>query len=54
MNPKILRIVNKRFWQIFGDYLKAVIRGDGNSFDHRSMNSIGKRFAIFRRSALAE
>jgi len=54
MNPQILRIVDKPIWQIFRDYLKAVIRRDGDSFDHRSMNSIGKRFAIFRRSALAE
>jgi hypothetical protein len=53
-NTEILRIVKKPVWRMFRDYLKAVIRWDSDGFDHRSMNSIGKRFAIFRRSALPE
>jgi hypothetical protein len=54
MNTEVLRIVNERFWRIFSDDLEAVIRRNGDSFDHRPMNSIRKRLAIFRRSALAE
>jgi hypothetical protein len=39
---------------MFRDYLKAVVRRNGNGFDHRAMNAIGQRFAIFRRGSLPE
>src|SRR2546426_106431 len=54
MNAEVLRIVEESVQRIFGDHLEAVIRRDGDGFDHRSMNSVGKRFAIFRRGALTK